>query len=298
MLRSSKIAVTIAVALVVALPAEAMASKQPTASMRNSAVVAKIVDGDTIDVVVGEERRRVRFLNINTPEVGRCMSDAATAFTARQLPLGSTVRLAYDREREDRYGRTLAFVTNSAGVELSVALARGGLGVPMLVRPNKRFYGRVVRAARRAQVQHVGFFNPRVGCTVANDVRSAKRKVGSARSTPVRTQRQYQRALAKLALAERTLAKVKQTRYGLTGTWFTQYLNATRSSAQASVRRVRSLKKSQRAKVIRSQSKGHTVRPGGTGTGTGSGGGSASGGGGGYNGPRCYEPGGIVWHPC
>ena len=74
--------------------------------------VERVVDGDTIVLAGGE---RVRLLGVNTPETVaprtpvQPMGPEASAFTKRLLE-GKTVRLGYDKERRDRYGRMLAYV--------------------------------------------------------------------------------------------------------------------------------------------------------------------------------------------
>lgn len=71
--------------------------------------VARVVDGDTIDLESGE---RVRYLLVNAPEVGsgECWAAEAMAFNA-QLVEGRSVSLAYDGECTDRYDRLLAYVS-------------------------------------------------------------------------------------------------------------------------------------------------------------------------------------------
>ena len=75
-------------------------------------VVERVIDGDTL-VVSGVGT--VRLIGVDTPETvdprkpveafGREASDFL-----RRLVDGKTVRLDYDQERTDRYGRTLAYV--------------------------------------------------------------------------------------------------------------------------------------------------------------------------------------------
>ena len=66
--------------------------------------VIAVRDGDTIEL---DDGRVVRYIGIDTPEVGEPGADSATALN-RQLVDGKTVKLAYGYDRIDRYGRTLA----------------------------------------------------------------------------------------------------------------------------------------------------------------------------------------------
>src|SRR5438128_241034 len=74
-------------------------------------VIARVVDGDTVDVRMGGRRQRIRLLGIDTPESVRpntpvqCFALEASARTKALLPKGTAVRLMGDVERRDRYGR-------------------------------------------------------------------------------------------------------------------------------------------------------------------------------------------------
>ncbi len=106
--------------------------------------MTRVVDGDTLRL--GEER--VRLIGIDTPERGECFADRATE-RLRELA-GRRVRLVYDEERTDRYGRTLAYVF-AGDVHVNAALLREGLAEPLVVRPNDRYADTFARLARRAR---------------------------------------------------------------------------------------------------------------------------------------------------
>lgn len=123
------------------------------------AEIAAVIDGDTLDVTLAGRRERVRLLGVDTPEtvdphrpVG-CFGPEASAFTARRLA-GRTVRLRFDRQRRDRYGRLLAYVEVD-GRRFNDELLTGGYARLLVIPPNGR-HGRVMldeelaaRAARR-----------------------------------------------------------------------------------------------------------------------------------------------------
>lgn len=93
-------------------------------------VVVRVVDGDTL-VLDGDER--VRLIGVNTPETKdprrpvEYFGKEASAFT-RRLAEGKRARLAYDQERTDRYGRTLAYVYLEDGTFLNAEIIRQGYG--------------------------------------------------------------------------------------------------------------------------------------------------------------------------
>ncbi len=74
--------------------------------------VKRVVDGDTLLLA---NDVRVRLLGVDTPETVKPdhpvepFGKEASAFT-RDFVAGGQVRLRFDREREDKYGRTLAYV--------------------------------------------------------------------------------------------------------------------------------------------------------------------------------------------
>jgi micrococcal nuclease len=124
-----------------------------------AARVVTVVDGDTIEVAAGSRRERVRLLGVDTPEtvdprrpVG-CFGPEAAAYTHRRLQ-GRAVRLRFDRERRDRYGRLLAYVELD-GHRFNDELLTGGYARLLVIPPNGR-HGRAMldeelaaRAARR-----------------------------------------------------------------------------------------------------------------------------------------------------
>ncbi len=91
----------------------------------SGAVVARVADGDTIDLVDG---RRVRLVQIDTPEQGtECYGHDASAATRRLLPRGTRVRIEQDPglDQVDRYERTLAYVWKGDEA-VNVTLVREG----------------------------------------------------------------------------------------------------------------------------------------------------------------------------
>ncbi len=139
-------------------------------SAPDDAVVDRVIDGDTVDVLLGGAVTRVRLLNIDTPETKKqdtpieCLGPEASEFLTALLPVGSTVSLEYDIERADQYGRTLAAVFTSDGQNASVELAARGLGYSVLFEPNDRYLADVERAETDARNAGLGLFDPSVRC--------------------------------------------------------------------------------------------------------------------------------------
>jgi micrococcal nuclease len=102
--------------------------------------VERHVDGDTLWV---EDRVKVRLLGVDTPETKHpsrtveCFGKEASRFLSELVPLGTDVRLVYDVEREDRYGRTLAYVYRVRdGLFVNAELVREGYAQVYTAPPN------------------------------------------------------------------------------------------------------------------------------------------------------------------
>lgn len=157
------------------------------------ATIERGIDGDTVDVTLDGRTVRVRILNIDTPESvdpdkpKECLSEEATAVTKSLLEPGAIVRLEFDREREDRYGRTLAHVKLSDGRYVSDELARRGLGVPVHYGKNDDRLDDVKSAFSEAYAEQLGFFDPDEECTLASTLQAASVEAASARQVETGT---------------------------------------------------------------------------------------------------------------
>lgn len=105
--------------------------------------VTQVIDGDTIEIDRGKGER-VRLIGIDTPEVGRDTiepdSDGwqATMFLFKLLEQDPQVKLKFDEEREDKYGRTLAYVYLPDGRMLNEVMLKEGWAETMRIAPNTR----------------------------------------------------------------------------------------------------------------------------------------------------------------
>ena len=127
-------------------------------SSSQNAVVAAVIDGDTIALVDGT---RVRLVQIDTPEKGyECYGDEASAATRRLLPPGTEVRIEQDPalDQVDRFGRKLAYVWRG-DEDVNVTLVReGAAGVWFYDGRRGRHAAELLRAAERARAQEKGLW--------------------------------------------------------------------------------------------------------------------------------------------
>ncbi|MCP4681374.1 MAG: hypothetical protein GY864_03475, partial [Desulfobacterales bacterium] len=123
--------------------------------------VKYVYDGDTIRLDNGEH---VRYLGINTPETAR--KDKAAEFMAqparefnRKLVENARVRLEYDREKRDRYGRLLAFVFLENGDMVNALMARKGFAHVMSKKKNLKYRDLLLDLQRKAMKEKIGIWS-------------------------------------------------------------------------------------------------------------------------------------------
>ena len=126
-----------------------------------SAGVVRVIDGDTIEVAIDGQEEDVRYIGVDTPETVKpgapvqCYGPQASAENHR-LVEGRTVRLVFDRERRDVYGRLLAYVyTRPRGNPerppfVNAALVRDGYARTLTIAPNTAHASALRRLQARA----------------------------------------------------------------------------------------------------------------------------------------------------
>lgn len=130
------------------------------AAVPDDAFVARVIDGDTIELPGG---RLVRYVGIDAPELrrrveGRWVVDPepfaeAARDANRRFVRGRRVRFEYDVQTHDRFGRLLAYVY-VGDVMVNAELIRAGLATPLLIPPNGKHAERfraLADEARRAK---------------------------------------------------------------------------------------------------------------------------------------------------
>jgi endonuclease YncB( thermonuclease family) len=105
-------------------------AQQPGEGERTSATVARIGDGDTLDLRDGA---RVRLVQVDSPEIGEneCYGREARHELERLAPPGTQITLESDSglDGTDRYGRLLRYVHKEA-LNVTVELVRLGAATP------------------------------------------------------------------------------------------------------------------------------------------------------------------------
>jgi micrococcal nuclease len=127
------------------------------------AEVLRVVDGDTIEVELDGREEDVRYIGVDTPETVKpgtpvqCFGPEASARN-HELAEGRTVRLVFDRELRDDYGRLLAYV-HAGGKLVNAELVAGGYARTLEIEPNTSRAPMLARLEERAAVAGRGLWS-------------------------------------------------------------------------------------------------------------------------------------------
>ncbi len=142
----------------------AFAPDGPTVEAR----VDRVVDGDTIIVILAGQRQRLRYIGIDTPEsvkpdtpVERMGREATAANEA--LVEGRTVVLETDVSDTDRFGRLLRDVwveRDGVLVLVNLELVRMGFAHVTTFPPDVKYADRLLAALDQARASGVGLWGP------------------------------------------------------------------------------------------------------------------------------------------
>jgi micrococcal nuclease len=122
-------------------------------SIYEQALVARVIDGDTVELADG---RRVRYLGIDTPESGEHYAENATARN-KELVEGKTVELQRGKRDEDEYGRLLRYVYVD-GVFVNAELVAQGYATAYIFDPDDRYSQVLVQLEQYAKLRERGLW--------------------------------------------------------------------------------------------------------------------------------------------
>lgn len=145
-----------------ATPAAATSTQTPAPPVSNApaseqALVTNIIDGDTIDVSINGQVRRVRYIGINTPERGEPFYSEATNANAA-LVAGQTVILVKDVSETDRFGRLLRYVYLLDGTFVNAELVGRGYALAATYPPDVAHADEFVALEAEARSARVGLW--------------------------------------------------------------------------------------------------------------------------------------------
>jgi micrococcal nuclease len=154
----------LAALVAVAFGPDVLGGGSPGRGARAAGTVTRVVDGDTVHVRIDGSDEAVRYIGVDTPETVKpntpvqCFGKAASTYNHR-LVEGQAVRLRFDAERRDRYGRLLAYVYRARdGLFVNAALVRGGYATTLRIAPNTAHAGQFAALERHARERRRGLW--------------------------------------------------------------------------------------------------------------------------------------------
>jgi micrococcal nuclease len=119
-----------------------------------------VYDGDTVEL---EDGRKVRLLGINTPEIqhkdkmAEAGGEDAKAWLINKLQ-HTRVRLEFDVEKIDKYGRTLAYLFSEKKEHINLSLVKAGLATISIYPPNLLYVNELIAAENKAEQERLGIW--------------------------------------------------------------------------------------------------------------------------------------------
>ena len=123
-----------------------------------TASVAFVIDGDTIEVTVNGRSHRVRYIGVDSPERGEPFYDEATQAN-RRLAAGQNVILVKDVSEVDQYGRLLRYVYLIDGTFVNAELLRLGYAQLFTVPPDVAEQEQFLRWQQQARAAGRGLWS-------------------------------------------------------------------------------------------------------------------------------------------
>jgi len=137
--------------------------RTPNLVNTESAVVARVIDGDTIEVNINGKLRIVRYIGIDTPETKHpykpveCFGPEASRFN-EELVAGRQVLLEKDIIAKDRYGRLLRYLWIEGVGLVNQILVENGFAKVSIYPPNVKFETLLITAEAFAEAEGKGLW--------------------------------------------------------------------------------------------------------------------------------------------
>lgn len=143
----------------------------------DSARIIRVVDGDTIKVNYKGNEESVRLIGIDAPESRLnkkarydarrngedlktiiAMGREATNFVKTLVKPWETVKIEFDVQKRDKYGRLLGYVYLSNGKMLNEEIVKAGYANLMTIPPNVKYQEAFLKAYREARENRRGLW--------------------------------------------------------------------------------------------------------------------------------------------
>jgi micrococcal nuclease len=122
--------------------------------------VVEVNDGDTISVIFGGRKERVRLIGIDAPELQQRPWGQRAKKHLRELLSTSqwTVSIEFDIEKRDVHGRLLSYVWTSDGRMVNVQMLKDGYAMLYTFPPNIRYVDEFKKAQDEARSKSLGIW--------------------------------------------------------------------------------------------------------------------------------------------
>ncbi len=135
------------------IPTGGITQKPGQANGYETAIVTRVIDGDTV-VIEGDER--IRLLGIDTPERGQHFYQEAKQML-QEMVENKTVMLESDIKNRDKYNRLLRYIY--AGETLvNLELVKKGMARAYIIPPNERHSDEILMAEAEARNSNLGIW--------------------------------------------------------------------------------------------------------------------------------------------
>ncbi len=129
-------------------------------------IVKSVIDGDTFRATKGGKKEfKVRLIGIDAPE-SRASERKEVGYYGKEakeylagLLSGQSVRLEYDVDPKDRYGRALAYVYLKDGTFVNAELVKNGYAMILTIPPNVKHADLFYKLQQEARKKKIGLWN-------------------------------------------------------------------------------------------------------------------------------------------
>jgi micrococcal nuclease len=132
--------------------------------------VKRVIDGDTLEINYKGKEESVRLIGIDAPESRpnkkarndaqrsgedlktiTAMGKEATEYVRSLVKQGDTLKMEFDVQKRDKYGRLLGYVYLSNGKMLNEEIVKAGYANLMTIPPNVKYQERFLKAYKEAR---------------------------------------------------------------------------------------------------------------------------------------------------
>jgi micrococcal nuclease len=123
--------------------------------------VITVHDGDTVSVIINNKKEKVRLIGIDAPEMGqRPWGEEAKRYLESILQNSKwKVRVEFDVEKTDQYGRVLAYIWTSDKGLINLMMIKSGYAMLYTVPPNVKYAEEFRKAQAEARKKRLGMWS-------------------------------------------------------------------------------------------------------------------------------------------